>query len=123
MKYSPKNYAQAFVGALDAGVAEAVAVRNLKRSLSKNGDLARFAKVAIEIEKLMVRANGGHLVEVEFARAQSPKTREKVLSQFSKKDRVLTKVVPNLIAGVRIVQDGEEELDLSLSGKLSRLFA
>jgi|SRR3990167_7691131 len=119
MKYDAKNYAQAFA-ALES---KTDLIKKLFSVMRKNGDLSQSIKTVKEVEKLHVKKIGGHLIEVEFARAQDSKTREKVLSQFGKHDRVITRVMPDLVAGARITTDGEYELDMSLSGRLEKLFA
>ena len=118
MKYNAKNYAQAFME-LGAGAGQ---IKKLISVMSKNGDLGQANKIVKEIERLEGKKMGGHLIEIEFARAQGSKSREKIISQFSKRDRVVTRVFPDLIAGARIIRDGEFELDMSLAGKLEKLF-
>ncbi|HEY9582695.1 MAG TPA: F0F1 ATP synthase subunit delta [Candidatus Paceibacterota bacterium] len=119
MKYPAQNYARAY---MELG-ATPVHSKKLFSIMKKNCDISQINKVVNEIEKLQARKIGGHIVEVEFARAQDSKSREKVLSRFSPKDRIITKVKPDLIVGMRVIRDGEFELDMSLSGKLEKLFA
>ncbi|HEY4493143.1 MAG TPA: F0F1 ATP synthase subunit delta [Candidatus Paceibacterota bacterium] len=119
MRYSAKDYAKAF---MELGAASSQ-IKGLFSAMKKNGDLGQRQKVVKEIERLEVKKHGGHLVEIEFARAQDAKAREEIISQFGKRDRIVTRVKPDLIAGARIIRDGEYELDISLSGKLEKLFA
>ncbi len=120
---SPRHYALALERSISEGAGPTVAFKRLIGVLAKKGDSHRAKDVLREFEKLEVAKSGGKLVEVEFARAQGVKEREKVLTQFSAKDRVVTRISPELVAGTRITVDGERELDVSLAGKMRRLFA
>jgi F0F1-type ATP synthase delta subunit len=118
MKYPPKQYAKAFV---ESGGTEKL-IPALMQALSDNGDRARSAQVVREIEKLLVRSVGGRMVDVEFARTQDAVSHRKIMDTFHARDRVTTSVRPDLVAGVRVLVDGEHELDMSLSGTLEKLF-
>ena len=118
----PAHYAEALAKSIEQGIGPTVAIKRLMSLLAKKGDAHRAKDVLREFEKLEVSKNGGKLVEVEFARAQGVKEREKVLTQFGAKDRVVTKISPELVAGTRITVDGERELDVSLAGKMRALF-
>lgn len=121
MKYSPKDYAQAYRQTVALGVNESVAGKHLRQNMEKNGDKSRADAIVRELEKLLAYEVGGRVVRVEFARAQNAETRKNVLSSFSNKDRVTTTVNPDLIAGLRINYDDEQQLDVSLFGKLKEL--
>jgi|SRR3989338_1500198 len=118
MKYQAKNYARAFT---ELG-SKPEQIKKLFAVMKKNGDLLQAHIVVKEIEKIEVKKNNGHMIEVEFARAQGALAREKMLSQFGKYDRVVTKIRQDLIAGARMITDGEYELDMSLAGRLEKLF-
>jgi len=119
MKFPAKNYAQAF---MELGANEEHSKR-LFEVMEKNGDGSQKNKVVKEIEKLIVKKNKGHFYQVSFARTSEAKELESISSQFGAKDRFVTNVAPELVAGVRIVRDEEEELDLSFTGKLNKLFS
>ncbi|HEY4514946.1 MAG TPA: F0F1 ATP synthase subunit delta [Candidatus Paceibacterota bacterium] len=121
MKTSPRIYAKAFLSALGLGVSEELAIKRLKQSLVKRGEHARIVEVTEEVEKLMVNEKGGKVVVIEFARAQDAKARKNMLDLFDKKDRVITKINPRLVAGLRVLRDGEWEYDMSLNAKLEKI--
>ncbi len=123
MKYSPKFYAHAFSKALASGTNESLASKRLRGLLEKNGDKSHASSVLEYLEKLIAREVGGRIVRVEFAHAMNADTRRKVLDKFEKNDRVTTSVNPNLIAGLRININDEQELDVSLLGKLKNMLA
>ncbi len=121
MKYPPRAYAEAFLLALAEGLSSENATSRLSSVLRKNGDYARAGQVVHEVEGILAEKNGGRMVRVEFAREQESAVREKILSRFDAQDRVTVVVNPTLIAGVRVLLNGEEELDVSLSGKLQAM--
>lgn len=121
MRVAPSEYAQAFLAVLEKGAREEAALGRLKDLLIKNGDRAKAPRVLEEIERRIAARSGGKVVRIEFAREPEPKVKEKLLSHYSSLDRVRTAIDPGLLAGVRIVTNGEEELDVSLRGKLRSL--
>lgn len=125
MKYSPRQYAKAFVAALEMtpkGKEEA-ACRALLALAKKNGDGRGLDKAVQEIERLLARKKGGRSVLIESARAGEPKSRKELLRRLGKNDIVREKISPELVAGVRITINGEQELDRSLAGMLQIILA
>ncbi|MEK7085368.1 MAG: F0F1 ATP synthase subunit delta [Patescibacteria group bacterium] len=123
MKRTPRQYAKAFAATLDLvpkGKEEA-ACRALIRLAKKNGDARELDAIVREAERIFARKKGGQSVLVESARATTPKSRRELFRRFGENDVVREKIFPELVAGVRITIDGERELDMSLSGRLSRL--
>lgn len=122
MKYQPRHYAIAFREALQSGVAYAVAKENLLATLDRKGSRHRLPQVVHEIERLEAKEIGGRMVTIEFAREVPEKTANHLVHSFTPKDRVTTQIRPELIAGARVTIDDEQELDLSLRGKMRALF-
>ncbi len=122
MKFRPSHYARAFLESLADGVPYESAKSRLLAVLAKNGDSHRTNQVVYEIEKLEVAKHGGRMVNVEFARTPKSSDETKILSTFTKADRVATRITPELIAGTRITLDDERELDFSLAGRMRVLF-
>ncbi len=128
-KVTPKNYAQAFMSYLDSldskdgkGSGHDKAIAGLMGTLASRGDMAKRGQVLREVEKLVVAREGGRLVEAELAHALGISDRAKFMASFKKSDRVVTSVNSGLVAGVRILFNGEEELDASLAGRLTKVF-
>ena len=48
--------------------------------------------------------------------------KEKIKHNFPEKDYIDFKINPELVAGMRVTVDGEEELDNTLNQKLKNLF-
>lgn len=122
-KYSVKDYARAFALAAKESGNEAEVVKNFLSLIAKNGDAAKLKKILAEAEKL-VRADAGlRKLTLETARPLTGNAGE-TLQGFVKKNDVLEeKVVPELVAGVRITIDDERQFDASLAKKLQRMFA
>jgi F0F1-type ATP synthase delta subunit len=124
MKYAPLLYARALAAALDEGtVSEDAIAANFARVIRKNGDLHASDKIIAAAERLLARSRSGKSVAVEFARPQGEASLAAFRSALSDHDLFETRINPRLVAGARITVDGERELDLSLAGKLQKLFA
>ena len=124
MKYSADMYARAFIEVFrDTDVSERKEiVKRFAKVVSKNGDLSRFELIFKEIEKRIVRANDGHIVEIESARPLGRKAEAEFTARFGKKDLVRFLRNPALVAGVRMTIDGERECDSSLVRTLNKMF-
>lgn len=118
MKYKAKEYAMATSEAIKSGASMDAARIGLLKTLGRTGDRSRLLEITQELEKILTKEAGGKMVHVEFARAMGANERESILTAFGKKDRVVTGVNPELIAGVRITYDEEKELDFTLASKL-----
>lgn len=124
MKYSPELYAKAFFEAARA-VPEKKQGEIISRFLQvirKNGDWPLIKKIFRQVCSLVIRARGGRMIVLEFARDLSKELVNKLQNSFSKQDYVEKAIRPELIAGVRILIDYEKELDLTVQRKLRNLF-
>lgn len=124
MRYAPAQYAEAFsaVIAKSSPSKREEAIAGLLRSVQKNGDRSRKDQILAAIERRMVAERGGAWVRLEFARTMPERVVAELKKGFNPKDHVETAVRPELVAGVRITQNGETELDYSLARKLKKLF-
>src|SRR3989344_2733879 len=115
MRYNPAIYAKAFweVKPDPARFLDIV---------KKNGDLGGVKKIIAAIAGREAKAHGGHIVNVEFARAMPAEVMEKITKRFKAHDLVTVNISPSLVAGVRITIDNEKELDASLQRKLNKLW-
>ena len=87
--------------------------------LQKNGDIKKAKEIIFLAEDIYVKKAGGRRVTVETAR----KIDHAGLKGITKKGDILEeKINPNLIAGVKIVVNGERQLDFSLHKKLNDIF-
>jgi len=121
MKYSLKNYVDAFIQVIEKTSHQEV-VDGLLKLLKKTGDIRHANKITEAIHKKLVNEKGGKWVNVEVARDTALK-KEKFRYKFSDKDHIDFNINSELVAGVRITINGEEELNNSLQGKLNKLFS
>ncbi|MDP3696485.1 MAG: F0F1 ATP synthase subunit delta [Candidatus Taylorbacteria bacterium] len=123
MKYSINNYVNAFAETVGKVPQEKI-VDNFIKLLKKTGDIKHSKKILEAIHKKLVNEKGGKWVNIEVARDSALKKSstffiKKVLDE---KDHVDFKINHELVAGVRIMVDGESELNNSLQNKLNKLF-
>lgn len=124
MKYTPATYAKAFTA---AALAEASAdkiglVNNFVSVLKRTGDIRYGDEIMRAVEVGWVRSQGGRDVRLETAQPMSERLQKEVHAKFTNKDLVQETVNPALIAGIRIVINGERELDGSMRRKVQKLF-
>lgn len=125
MKYSPHLYAKAFAEAGSRRLSpqeESALVRNLIALVKKNGDSHQLKKIAAYAERMLREKSGKRKVTVESARPLKAPP-EKIFAQFLRASDILEKKIePRLIAGIKITVNDAEQLDISLSRKLKKLF-
>jgi len=124
MKHSPLIYAQALNSVLadTPKGEEAKVLKDFASTLSRYGDIALADKIAEELEAIITTEAGGRMVTIETARNLPEQEMTALQKRFGVKDRIKWKVNPELTAGVRIMIDGEHELDMSFAGKLKEIF-
>lgn len=120
MRYSVNNYVGAFTQAIKRDSHEQV-VGGFVKLLRKTGDIKHSKKIIEAVYKKLVNEKGGKWVNVEVAR-ESALEKEVFKNKFSEKNHVDFKINPELVAGVRITIDEQDELDNSLDNKLKRMF-
>jgi F0F1-type ATP synthase delta subunit len=117
----PKKYAEALANALsDKNVDEKVAAKNFVKLLQRNADLKKTRQILALASMLLLKKTGNRKIVLETAR---PLDSNKFAKSFVKKgDLVEEKINPSLIAGVKIIVDGEKQLDFSLLKKIESIF-
>lgn len=123
MHYPADIYARVFIAcAHEAPHGEHALMQTFLKTIEKNGDMPHRRKILAALEREFARDTGGRLITLEFAREVSPSMVRRITGVFGKRDRTTVNVNPELIAGVRITVDGEEELDATFARKLKILF-
>jgi F0F1-type ATP synthase delta subunit len=125
MKYSIKNYAEALasvVRQMKPGDGERT-VRNFMGLLRKSGDETHAGKIIKEAARILLLQDGGREIVLESARSLAESSRKALQGFATIKDVVTLRTDPDLIAGVRVLVNGEQEFDGSLKGKLDKLFS
>jgi F0F1-type ATP synthase delta subunit len=120
-RISPKQYAAAFLDSIESGVAEGVVIEGLLRAIVSRGDMNKRGEILAAVEEGSVRRGGGRVVKAGFAHALGISERREFLNSWGKEDRVTITVEPELVAGVRILVNGESELDMSLGARLDKV--
>ncbi len=123
MKYQAELYAKAFVETIAKAPNEkqGVFLRKFIEIIRKNGDFLRIEKIFQAVRNAFVKNQGGRIVTLELAR-NIPEDNKNFKRFFSDKNHVEIVIRPELVAGMRILIDGEKELDCTLQRKLNRLF-
>ena len=125
MKYAPHLYAQAFRKALTEAATpqqKNSAVERFAALLKRNGDIRRQDILLAAVERELVRAARGRRITIETARRVPQELAGAMHAITTERDVVEERIVPALIAGVRIIIDGEREFDGSLKRKLEILW-
>ena len=124
MKYIPRDYAWAFCEELKTTPADKTdrLIKKFVERVYKNSDSLNFEKILTEINKKLIREDGGRIIDLEFAREIANDQIKKMKSSFKTKDLISVRVNPSLVAGVRVTINGEQEFDNSLAGKLKKVF-
>jgi len=125
MKYSVNSYAKALAEVVGEAKGEAAqkAARNFIGLIRKNGDEARLRKILEEAARLLRGKHGIRKLTLEAARPLGKAQRELLKPFIKAGDVVEEEIDPELIAGVRIIVDDEQQFDGSLRGKLDKLFS
>jgi F0F1-type ATP synthase delta subunit len=125
MKYSVPVYTRAFVEAMQGkhSVREKdVIVKNFAALIQKNGDARLFPKIIDAAAKMIREKEGIAKITFETARPLSTALRKRLHALAGAKDDVEEKVVPSLVAGVRVIRNDEEQFDMTLARRLQKLF-
>lgn len=125
MKYSPLNYAKAFAALAEEAKTEAAQtalVKNLIAVLEKNRDVVRAPKIVAAAEHILRTTSGHDLYEIESARPLDASVKRIAAMFGDKNTTVRTTVNPDLVAGIRIMKNGEEQLDATLHSRLNTIF-
>lgn len=125
MKYTPKQYASVLLDALDGKSAKVQKeiLGNFVKFLDRNRDLARLHAILREVERQFLKNTGQKKVLVESASKLSVHTRNEIEKIAGKSFIFEEKIVPDLLAGLRITLNDELLIDASAKKQISRMFA
>jgi F-type H+-transporting ATPase subunit delta len=126
MKYSPKQYAQALMEALENSSPkdESLVLDNFVKVLVENSHLRMFEEISEEFHKLELRKKGLKQVEVTTARPITQENQHGIIQELNKivkgNIELKKKVDENLIGGV-IIKVDDQMLDASVKNDLEQL--
>lgn len=125
MRYTPTAYAQAFAAlAKDARTAQEQKelVERFIACIKHNGDMAHRDAIIEKAADVLRTASGKRKVVLETARPIAG-LQKKYASFLKSTDIVEEQISPELVAGIRITVDDENQFDGTLLRKLKTLFA
>ena len=123
-KITPRIYAESFFAAAhEPGTHADTLVKNFVELLKKRGDWAHREKIMKAVEDAKRASLGRKLVEIESARKLPETELSSIRKMFHGKSYDFEeRVNPELVAGVRLTLDRDQELDGSLQHVLRNLF-
>ena len=86
--------------------------------LEKNGDIKYYRLILAAAEKRLLEKTGNKKIVLEIARPS-----QKKVKVGKKGDVIEERINPGLIAGIKIIVNGEKQLDFSLKNKLDKIFS
>jgi F0F1-type ATP synthase delta subunit len=125
MRYSPKIYARAFSEAITPKISPNDEVKTVKKFLTivrKNGDWGSIKKILTETDKVLRDKFGRRKILIEVARDVKGLAVGNLRKAFNSSDIIEERIDANLIAGVKITVNDDQQFDGSLKRKLDKLF-
>jgi F0F1-type ATP synthase delta subunit len=122
MKYPVSTYAEALAQVVLESGDSTVAAKNFIALLRKNGDEKHLGKILGESERLIHREQGIKEIVVESARKLKQPPRALLKDLAKPEDEIREVIRPDLIAGIKVVIDGELQFDGSFKGKVDKMF-
>lgn len=95
-------------------------VQNFLLLLEKRGGMSNAKVIVSQAEMMMLKNKGNKKITLETARKIELKKMIKGLVKTG--DTVEEKINPSLVAGIKVIVDGEQQLDFSLAKKLNEIF-
>lgn len=122
MKYPVHAYVKAFLELLARHPEREVEiVRGFVKTLFVSGDIVYAKRILSGIREQIAKNQGKRYVRVYSARQLSPQNQEKIKNTFGENAFIEFFIVPEIIAGVKIVIDNETTIDATLKTKLRSL--
>lgn len=125
MKYTPKQYAAAFLAALEgkSKIEREKIVRRLVENVARRGDSPRLGMIVGAIEEAHLKKEGVSKIEVEAPEALSAQVRKEIEGVLGKKTLLKEKINPAALAGLRILVNDEILIDATAETQIKKLFA
>jgi F0F1-type ATP synthase delta subunit len=118
-----KIYARALTEVLaDEKADHKKVAENFLKLLVKAGQISKAKEIAAMAGDLLLKKQGKKKIVFETARKMTASQKKMAESFVGEGDRVFEKINPDLVAGIKIVVNGEKQIDASLLNKLNNLF-
>jgi len=122
--YSTAHYAESLAEVIHAAqVSTETIEKNFLNVLRNNNDLVKLPDILLAAERRLMAYENRRQVEVVSACPLSDDIQAKITKAFSASDRLVWKVDPRLIGGIKIIIDGSRELDVTIARRLTKLFS
>ena len=124
MRYRVAHYARVLHMTLKGKKREErrIALGRFLNVLRRNRDSSRLGLILAEVEKNYLREKGINKVRIESVSPLAERLRKEITSLYGTHTLVEEVEKPELIAGVKILVDGELLIDASVLRQLTRLF-
>lgn len=118
-----KLYALALAEIALAGKADKRSADNFLALVKKNGLEKKAKEIIVLAEDIILQKQGKRKIIFETARRLTHENRAELKKFVKEGDVVKEKVNHELIAGVKIVVDGNKQMDMSMQKKLNNIFS
>ena len=125
-KYPAKIYAKALSDVLEKDLSKKeaeIALANFLVLVRKNQDQKGLSKIYQLTEKSLLKKMGINKIVFESAREIESKNFKKLKEVADKKDICEERINKELLAGIKIIKNGNEQIDFSLSNKIKELLS
>jgi len=123
MKYKVKDYAKSLVEILSNNkLNDKKLTISFIKLLERQGDFAKAKEILEQAEFLITKQQGKKSVVLETARKLTESQKKNLAKFIEKGDIVKEKINPELIAGIKIIVDGERQFDQTMLKKINSLF-
>lgn len=125
MKYTIQQYGAALCVLLynKSDAERRVILANLFSLLRKNRELQRLGLILQETERRLLKKEKTRKVEVETPSLLSENIKKEIEKVLGQNTLLKERIVPDLLAGMRILVDGEILIDATAKRRLYKLFS
>lgn len=124
-KYKAKDYAKALSDVLSEKATDLESKKkagNFLKLLEKNGDMRKAKEIINLTETIFFNKTGRKKITLESARKLNETQRKELKFLETSGDITEEKINKNLIAGIKIIINGNKQFDASLQKKLQNIF-
>lgn len=124
MRYSPKQYAAAFLASLaeSSPKLRKDLIRRFLFAIIRRGDQRHLPAIIREIEREHLRERGVTVAEITSASPLPATVKRHIAAKLGKRSQIRERVDPHVIAGLRIIANENTLIDASAASLLKRMF-
>ncbi len=122
MKYPAHAYGKALLDLLEEyPERESEIIKGFWKTISASGDVAHAEKIFSSMKTMIARREGKAEIKVYSARPLSESNKKSIEDAFGGKARIESVVLPEIIAGIKMIVNGTVVVDATLKTKLRSL--